>query len=173
MQRKHVFEIAVLNLPATTTSAEAARSWSGSTAASRAMRRPPPQTFANALSVPRATIELSGRYERQTTLNYGGLAGQPHLDRGIAPVLIAARIEDNLCVFFRYRFWCLRVLRLRNPNLPSTATRSKIPRFLSSWLIMVKTGQRPSFRPIATNRAMTSSGLAGHRRPPAQPHPFS
>src|SRR3984957_15333923 len=41
------------------------------------------------------------------------------------PVLIAARIEDNSCVFFRCRFWCLRVLRLRNPHLPSTATRSK------------------------------------------------
>ena len=64
------------------------------------------------------------------------------------PVLIAARIEDNPCVFFRYRFWCLRVLRLRNPHLPSTATRSKIPWFLLSWLIIVKTGRGQSFRPI-------------------------
>src|SRR5258707_14937342 len=66
------------------------------------------------------------------------------------PVLIAARIEDDPCVCFRYRFWCLRVLRLRNPYLPSTATRSKIPWFLLSWLIIVKTGRGQSFRPIET-----------------------
>jgi hypothetical protein len=82
------------------------------------------------------------------------------------PVLIAARIEDNPCVFFRYRSWCLRVLRLRNPHLPSTATRSKIPWYLLSWLIIVKTGRGQSFRPIETNRAITSSGVARHCRPP-------
>ena len=89
------------------------------------------------------------------------------------PVLIAARIEDNPCVSFRYRFWCLRVLRLHNPRLPSTATRSKIPWFLLSWLIIVKTGRGQSFRPIEINRAITSSGVARHRRPPTQTHPFS
>ena len=76
----------------------------------------------------RAAIELSSRDERQT--------------RNRARVSIAARIEDNPCVFFRYRFWCLRVLRLRNPHLPSTATRSRIPLFLLSWLIIVRDGTR-------------------------------
>src|SRR5882757_7657211 len=86
------------------------------------------------------------------------------------PVLIAARIEDDPCVCFRYRFWCLRVLRLRNPYLPSTATRSKIPWFLLSWLIIVKTGRGQSFRPIETfgrlRRLESPDTAVHHPNPP-------
>src|ERR1700722_6469524 len=93
--------------------------------------------------------------------------GQPRIDLEIAPSLDRGRDPRTTHAYaFDIAFGVCEFCVCAIP------TFRRLQRLLS-WLIIVKTGRGQSCRPIETNRAITSSGVARHRRPPTLTHPFS